>query len=72
MQSDGVSMTDRLARLKKAERDLAACLDQLDALDLAVIASHVDLGHAQLMREIAREMGGRDDVRRPGAFLPLR
>jgi hypothetical protein len=43
-----------LVRLKQAEADLARCLAMLDDLDLPVIASHVDLGHAQLRREIAR------------------
>ena len=43
-----------LVRLKQAEADLARCLAMLDDLDLPVIASHVDLGHAQLRREITR------------------
>lgn len=47
-----------LARLKLAEADLARCLEMLDALDLPVIASHVDLGHAQLLREIERTEQG--------------
>lgn len=70
MRQDDFSADDRLARMKRAERDLAACLDQLDALDLAVIASHVDLGHAQLIEEIARATSGWLDIRRSGAVSP--